>query len=187
MIPVPVNWECSSADSSQRLSENFLPNMLADEPLGSFGEGHLIREAAFEKHPNGRMVMHVGGRNQGNVLADSHVHQAAGFREDEDLAHERRLDFFQFPTKVLHKSVVQGLIARYRLLANEAETLIQLAQELRRDELTRIQSLLDFRLLSRFAEFLVDLMASFGAMPQIAQHDDEQVLRVFEWHLCCSP
>ena len=54
-------------DSSQRLSENFLPNVLAnvlaDEPLGSFGEGHLIREAAFEKHTNGRMFMHVGGRN----------------------------------------------------------------------------------------------------------------------------
>ena len=64
MMPVPVNSECNSAESSQHLHENFLShmlmNVLADKPLGSFGEGNLIREAALEKHPNGRMFMHVG-------------------------------------------------------------------------------------------------------------------------------
>ena len=89
MVPCPVGRIQGIRGGPS--GENFLPNVLPDERLGSFREGHLIREAAFEKHSNSRMFMHVGGRNQGNVLADSHVHQTAGFREDEDLTHEGRL------------------------------------------------------------------------------------------------
>ena len=105
--------------------------MLADEPLGSFHEGHLIREAAFEKHRDSRVVKHVGGRDQSNILANSQVRQATGFREDEHLAYEGRLDFFQIPMKVFHKNAVERLIAIHRFLANEAEALIQPAQDLR--------------------------------------------------------
>src|SRR5215831_15956631 len=73
--------------------ENFLPKVLSDEPPGPFREGHFIGETAFEKHPNRRMVKLVGGCDQSNVLADSQVHQPAGFRENEHFAYERRLDF----------------------------------------------------------------------------------------------
>jgi hypothetical protein len=111
--------------------KNFFPKVLPDEPPSPFREGHFIGETAFEKNPNGRMVKYVGGCDQGNVLADSQVHQAAGFRQNEHLAYDWRLDLVQFLTKVFNKKIVEPLIAGDRLLANEAEALIQPAQDLR--------------------------------------------------------
>ena len=83
--------------------ENFLPKVLPDEPPGPFRECHFIGETAFEKHPNGRMVKLVGRRDQSNVLADSQMHQPAGFRQNEHFAYERRLDFLHFLSKVFNK------------------------------------------------------------------------------------
>jgi hypothetical protein len=104
MVPCPVGRNQGIRGGPS--GENFLPNVLPDERLGSFREGHLIREAAFEKHANSRMVKRICCRDQGHVLPDAQVHQTDGFAEDEHFAEDGRLDFFEFLTEVFDESVI---------------------------------------------------------------------------------
>jgi len=162
--------------------ENLLAKVLADEPLSSFCKRHLIRKTAFEKHPDGRMIQRVRCRDQSHILSDTQVHQTHSFTQYKHLAEEWRLDFFQLLAEVFHKRVIQALISRQGFLANEAKAFIEPAQYLRRDKLASVQRLPDFRILCRLAKFIVDLVAAFGTVSQITQHQHKQVLRVLHGH-----
>src|SRR5215831_7065604 len=108
--------------------------------------------------------------------------QMAGLGEDENLPRNRTLDFIEFPAKIFDEHIVQPLIDLGRFFANEFETFVQSVSDLGRDQLTRTERLFDLWVLRSLTQFLVNFLASFRAMMQLAQHGETQFLRGFNGH-----
>ena len=156
--------------------------VFADHTLGSLDEREFVRQAAFEKDTDTGMAHRIGGRDQSDVTPNLQVHEVAGLGQNEQFAGERQLDLTEFLAEIFDEHVVQPLIHFSGLLSNEFEAFVQSGRHLRRDQATRSQSFLDLRVLGCFAQFLVNFLASFRAVPQLAQHGDEKFFRGCDWH-----
>jgi hypothetical protein len=77
---------------------------------------------------------------------------------------------------------VQPLIDLGWFFANEFETFVQSVRDLGRDQRTRTERLFDLWVLRSLTQFLVNFLASFRAMMQLAQHGETQFLRGFNGH-----
>src|SRR5690242_4111574 len=90
--------------------------------------------------------------------------------EDEQLSRHWKLNFGEFPAKVLHKCLVEACVRLYRFFADQLKDLIDLCQVLVGDERSRFQSFLDLGILCGITELLPNLCGSLAALAQIAEH-----------------
>ena len=124
------------------------------------------------------MAGYIGYRDQSHVLGNTKVSQVDGLCKNEHMLCDRVLNLAELVAKVLDKDFLEPRSTLHGLFADELEALILGGKNLLRDESPCFQGFLYVWFPRLLAEFLIELYATFCALPEVAKQPDEKFLGI---------